>query len=202
MAAPVDLHLALGINFARHFQETLMPLLRPAIALSAALACSAFFAFSAAVAEPSPPQGSAFADIVDFGIYCRPAVTGTQPAPDTTLGYVNVLGGETIIRYRQQQVPATLGISFGVIAQPRRTVLSARMETYRPGRTTPDIWYSDLYEASPSARGFTFEFENELMLGSWRMEAWDGDTQLYSVEFEVVPPAEQPGIGADCNMLS
>lgn len=162
----------------------------------------AVFAATAAFAGPVPPQGSTHVDIVDFGIYCRPEITGTEPAPDTSLGYVNLLGGDTTIRLHQQEIPAILGISFGVIVLPHQTIIGARMETYRPDKADPDIWFADLYEGDQKIRGFTFDFEDEVLPGIWRMEAWDSDTRLYSIEFEVLPPSALPGISADCNMLS
>jgi Domain of unknown function (DUF3859) len=196
MAPPVDLTLALGIKFASPLQERPMLLLRPITAVFAV------FAVTAAFAEPAPPQGSAMTDIVDFGIYCRPSVAGTEAAPDTSLGYVNVLAEDPVFRHQQQEVPAIIGVSFGVLALSHQTILNARMETYRPGKTSPDVWYADMYEGQTKSRGFTFEFEDELLVGLWRMEAWDGDTRLYIIEFDVVPPSALPGIGADCNMLS
>ncbi|MBK6468130.1 MAG: hypothetical protein IPF96_15700 [Rhodobacter sp.] len=81
--------------------------------------------------------------------------------------------------------------------------LSPHMEKHgSQAAGVPEIWYSDLFADVPSMRGYSFDFEAELIPGLWRMEAWDGETRLYSIDFEVVPPSALPGIGSDCNLLS
>ncbi|MFE3836668.1 hypothetical protein [Pseudogemmobacter sonorensis] len=156
-----------------------------------------------ALAKPPAPQSAEFLEILDVGLYCRPPVERTEEAPGTTLGYVNLTVGAPEILYSQQQVPATLGVSFGLIFVSDETILDARMETHRPGAETPDIWYSNLFAGSSSSRGFTFEFEEELRLGRWRLEAWEEERLVYRVEFDVVPAGEAPGNTADhCNPMS
>jgi hypothetical protein len=95
-----------------------------------------------------------------------------------------------------------LGMSFGVVVQSDANHVQARMETWRPGVDTPDIWYADILAGERKMRGFSFDVEEELVTGLWRLEAWDGDRRLYSVEFDVVLPSQMPGIGPDCNFLS
>ena len=155
-----------------------------------------------ALADPAPPTASVLAEIVEYGIYCKPKEAGRVDAPDTALGYINLFEGEFDFRFHQQQVPAQLGMSFGLIIRPAIDVPVARMETYKPGTTAPEVWYTDLHAGEPKTRGFSFDFPEELILGTWRMEGWDGDTRLYSIEFQVVPPSALPGIGPDCNLLS
>jgi hypothetical protein len=54
----------------------------------------------------------------------------------------------------------------------------------------------------PPARGFVFEFPKELVPGLWAMEAYDGETLLYRVEWQVLPGDQLPGIGSDCEFVA
>ena len=153
-------------------------------------------------AEIAPPTAAPIIEITEYGIYCRPQTVSRSEAPETTLGYVDVFEGSPEFRYRQQEVPARIGVSFGVEVMPATDILNVRIETWRPGAGVPDIWYTDFYADTITMRGFAFDFEEELILGRWRMEAWDNDTRLYSVEFEVVVPSALPAIGSDCIFLS
>ena len=175
-----------------------MPAIRPTLPICAAVVAAAL----PVLADPAPPLATPLVTIVEYGIYCRPDVEGTEAAPETSLGYINVFSGLPEFRFQQQQVPARLGVSFGLVVESSVDVAQVRMETWKPGREVPEIWYSDLFADVPSMRCYSFDFEAELIPGLWRMEAWDGETRLYSIDFEVVPPSALPGIGSDCNLLS
>lgn len=153
-------------------------------------------------AEPAPPQTDPQITILDYGIYCRPDVIRQDAAPDTKLGYINVFSEIPVIRHRQQVVPAALGVSFGLILRSEEDFPSTRMESWKPGQTEPEVWFSSLAAGDETSRGFTFEFEEELILGTWRLQSWDRDRLLYSIEFEVVPAKQLSGIVALCDMLS
>ena len=172
--------------------------MRRLLALCVTLLIAAF----PALADPAPPTLTPGIRMLEFGVYCRPSSEGTEPAPETSLGYINLLSTLPEFIHRQQQVPASMGTSFGVVVQADRDILQARVETWKPGQAHPEVWYTDLYAGTPRMRGFAFDFPEEMILGIWRMEAWDGDALLYSVEFEVQPAATLPGISSDCNLLS
>jgi len=155
-----------------------------------------------ALAEPAAPWTAQGIKIADFGIYCPVETAGTEAAPDTSLGYINNLSGTPVIVFHQQQVPARLGVHFGVIVQSLRDIPEVRNVTWLPGAKTPEVWMSSLSGSRPLARGFLFEADRELVTGLWRMEAYDGDTLLYSIEWEVLPPEALPGIGSDCEFVS
>lgn len=155
-----------------------------------------------ALAGPAPPEGSAGIGELQVGILCSPPVTGSDPAPETRRGFVRRVGKVADVGVPGQQVPAALGVSFGLIVLPLHDVPNARMETFRPGSGTPDVWFTDLTAGEAKYRGFAFEYEDELIPGLWRMEAWDGPVRLYRVEFEVLPPGELPGLAELCNLLS
>lgn len=156
----------------------------------------------AALADPAAPALSPGVQLVDYGIYCQTESTGTQPAPETSLGYIDMLPGVPEMIYRQQAIPARLGTSFGVVIQVDRDIPGARIETWKPGAARAETWYDDIFADSPQMRGFAFDYPEEIILGLWRMEAWEGDTRLYSVEFEVRPAETLPGVTSDCNLMS
>ena len=177
------------------------PIAAPITAPIAALALAVLAALPAA-ADPAPPRLAAGVTLMDYGIYCQPEIASRESAPDTRLGYVNIFEGEPVFRLRQQEVPALLGMSFGLVVTSDRDHIQARMETWRPDSDAPDIWYTDIAAGERRMRGFSFDVADELVTGLWRLEAWDGAQQLYAIEFDVVPPSRLPGIGPDCNFLS
>lgn len=93
-------------------------------------------------------------------------------------------------------------MQFGVIVRSDRTISGVRNETWMPDAQRPEVWHVDLLAGQPQARGFMFEYPDELRIGTWRMDAFDGDTLLYSVEWQVLAPDSLPGIGSDCGHMS
>ena len=161
-----------------------------------------FSAGQAAAQLPAAPTTSAEITNLSVGVLCSPRVNDRAVAPDTTLGYTNVVAAPRKIGFSQQRVPATLGVSFGVMFTPTHSLMGVRNETYRPGATTPDVYFTDIEAKAGRYRGFAFEYANELIPGMWRMESWQGDTLLYRVEFQVVPEAALPEIQAQCQGMS
>lgn len=167
-------------------------------ALALALGLAAGSPLAASNGAAAPPETGAAILLQDFGIYCQPKVDSREAAPGTELGYVNIFRDTPEIRFHQQQVPAAIGISFGVVFTPLRDIPGARMASWKPGATQPDVWFSDYSAGVSSSRGFTFEFASELVLGLWRLEAWQEDELLYAVEFDVVRDAALPDVLHSC----
>lgn len=166
------------------------------------LAVLAVCAAGTALADPTPPMAAPGIVIESFGVHCNVEKEGTLEAPGTESGFINLLSGTPEFTHRQQQIPARIGISFAVVAIADREILDVQLVTWKPGATEPEFWYSDLEADAPSIQGFMFETPNELITGLWRLEAYDGDSLLYSVEFEVLPGSALPGVTSDCNLLS
>jgi hypothetical protein len=152
--------------------------------------------------EPAPPVTAPGVTIVDLGVYCRPGTTTREDAPGTTLGYIQKLPDMPAMAFRQQVIPARIGVHFGVIVATDRDIAGLRAETWLPGATKPEVWFTDHTADTPRARGFVFEYERELVPGLWVMEAYDGDTLIYRVEWQVVPGDQLPGVSSDCELLS
>lgn len=181
--------------------ETVVRMMNALIRTLALCLCVAFSA-AAALAELSSPIVGPGITIQEMGIYCRTDTEATEPAPETALGYIFVLDQIPEFAFKQRLVPARLGVSFGLVVTADRDIAGARIDTWRPGATSADIWYSDFTAGVPRMRGFSFDFADELVTGLWRMEAYDGDTMLYSVAFDVRPGSEMPGVTSDCDLLS
>lgn len=156
---------------------------------------------AAAAVTPEPPVYSA--KLTDFlvGVMCSPQVVDRAVAPNTALGYTNVVAEVPKFNFQQQVVPAALGVSFGVSFTSGRALAGVRNLTFRPGNATPDMYYSDL-SAKSTYRGFGFETPDELVLGQWRLESWQGEELLYRVDFEVVSAQSLPDIEAQCQAMS
>lgn len=169
---------------------------------TAFLAVLALLVASPALADPAPPSTAPGIVIEGYGVHCTIETEGTQAAPGTESGFVNLLSGTPEFTHRQQEIPARIGISFAVVALSDRDIVDARLVTWKPDATQPEYWVSDMAANEPSIQGFMFETPAELIPGLWRLEAYEGDTQLYSVEFEVLPGDQLPGVTSDCNLLS
>lgn len=155
-----------------------------------------------AMAELAPVHAAPGIVLDKIGIYCKLETEGREAAPETELGYIQVLEATPEFAFSQREIPARLGISFGILATSDRDIPQARIEVLRPGTSKPDIWYSDFFAEIPALRGFSFDFASELAPGIWTFSAYDGAQQLYSVEFEVLPGSQLPGVSSDCNLMS
>lgn len=153
-------------------------------------------------AEPVPPYLAPGVTLVDLGIFCQPGTTTREDAPETALGYVHAITDLPTVAFRQQEVPARIGVNFGVIVAFDRDLTGVRAETWKPGVPTPDVWYTDETADVPRARGYVLEFPDELLPGLWTMEAYDGDTLLYRVHWEMLPGDQLPGVGSACEFVS
>jgi hypothetical protein len=174
-----------------------MPLHRPQTLL-AALALTA----GPTLAKPVPPTAAPGIVIETYGVHCNIESAGTLAAPNTESGVVDLMSGTPEFTRRQQDLPARIGISFAVVAISDRDIFDVRMTTWKPGATRPEYWVSDMVAGEQSIQGFMFETPSELITGLWRLEAYDGDTLLYSVEFDVLPGDQLPGVTSDCNFVS
>jgi hypothetical protein len=156
----------------------------------------------ASAATPAPPLGSPLVRDLSVGVLCAPRVSDQITAPNTRPGYVNRIAKAPKLSFAQQVVPAALGVSFGITFTPVHDLVGVRNLTYRPGKATPDVYYSDILAKPNRFRGYGFDTPDEMITGLWRLEGWQGDRLLYSVEFEVVPGASLPDIQAQCQGMS
>lgn len=158
-----------------------------------------------ALADPAAPSHASYIDHLEVGIFCTPRDMGQAPAPGTQSGKVHVPHDMIAFDWPGQQiVPAEIGLSFGVKAElsPGFAVPFGEIRVYVPGREAPEIWGSSFSDFGPTLSFFSFDREEELLPGLWRLEAWDGAERLYSVTFEVVPAASISRISGACGAVS
>ena len=157
-----------------------------------------------AQAEPAPPVAAPDVALLPLRPFCPLQPMPQRPAPGTLSGWIHVPDGTIDFHWPDRQVvPAAIGLAFGVKSQMVPGVFaSGEMRVYRPGSTVPETWESSFSDTGEQFGFFRFDREDELIPGIWRFEAWEGVTQLYSVEFEVVPAAALPEIAQACGATS
>ncbi|MFN3280538.1 MAG: hypothetical protein ACK40I_02550 [Tabrizicola sp.] len=155
-------------------------------------------------AGPAVPEASADVASLSAGVFCALQAMDQRPAPGTLSGWIHVPDGEIDFHWPGRQVvPAQIGLAFGVKSRLSPGLfLSGEMRVFRPGATSPETWDSSFTDTGDQFGFFRFDREDELIPGIWRFEAWAGEQQLYSVEFEVVPAAALPEIAQACGAIS
>lgn len=155
-------------------------------------------------AEPALPQANPMVASLKVGVFCALQAMDQRPAPGTISGWIHVPDGMIDFHWPDAQVvPAVIGLAFGVKSRMVPGVFtSGEMRVFRPGASAPETWDSTFSDTGEQFGFFRFDREDELIPGLWRFEAWEGETQLYSVEFEVVPAAALPAIAQACGAVS
>lgn len=156
------------------------------------------------VESVAPPELDAEIADIKWGIFCALREMDRVPAPGTLSGWMHVPKEKLDFHWPHHRVvPAALGLAFGVRARLAEGAAPIEVEirVYRPGLDRPDVWTSWLGE-SFNLVFFRFDTEDELLTGRWRFEAWNGERQLYAVDFQVVPAAALAGIADICGATS
>lgn len=141
--------------------------------------------------------------VFDFGLYCTEGDGVEAEAPDTINGSVVSVDGSRLMAV-QQQIPAALGVTFGVRAGALANLnTDARFTISHPpmgaNNVTEQGWFVGFDDAGPSGAYWVFEDDFELVTGSWFMSARDLQGELlFSVAFEVVPPDAYTGAIPSC----
>ena len=144
--------------------------------------------------------------IVSFetGVICAPEAVGTRPAPDTVAGTTHVIDVEPPFVSTENRVPAVLGIGFGIkaMASGYDGIDDVTMRITHPpmgdGGVTSQTYPSRISGLDPSLTFYQFDFDYELLEGTWQMEAFKQGTLLYRTSFEVVAPRKLPELASVC----
>ncbi len=156
-------------------------------------------------ADAPPPVSGPQVASLEYGVFCALQAMDKRPAPGTEAGWVHVPDGPIDFHWPDRQVvPAALGLAFGVKARMRPGVYvgSGEVRVWRPGNDQPEIWDSSFTDMEGALNFFRFDHDRELLPGIWIFEAWDGNSRLFSVAFEVVPTAALPEIAQACGVTS
>jgi hypothetical protein len=155
-----------------------------------------------AQADPDPPSHAVSVNIQQLGVICKPTNFDLLDAPQTQGGSVKTYDGAPVFVAKGQKVPALAGISFGVQFTVSHDVAKLRYMISLPDWNRRDIWEISTTADRINHQGYSEGPEAPPEPGIYLLEAWDGDTQLYAVEFEVVPAAQMPGINSVCDLVS
>ena len=141
---------------------------------------------------------------LEAGILCGPETIGTTPAPGTIEGATHIIENEPDFVSTVQVVPAVLGLGFGVKSQ---SVMPDGIDSVEIIVTHPEMgetavamqsFSTRISGADPSLTFYQFDHIYELVHGTWQFVARSGETQLYSVSFEVVDPRLVPELASLC----
>lgn len=141
------------------------------------------------------------------GVVCGPPVIGSSPAPDTIAGSTHIIAEDPPFIAEIRQVPAVIGIGFGVKAQARDPsgLSDVTMTVTHPpigdAGTTTQSYRSWVSGTEPSMTFYQFDEEYERVTGTWTFTATHAGEELFAVSFDVVPPQALPDLAAACGYL-
>lgn len=169
--------------------------------------CTFFFAILPVMAMGQTAVDDTVSALIvshEAGIVCSPPTVGTSPAPDTLAGETHLIANDPPFVSTGRRVPAVLGIGFGVksqalvptgIADVTMTITHPEMGELN---ATSQTYQTRISGADTSLTFYQFDFDYEMVLGRWQMQATQGDTLLYSTSFDVVSPSEVPELARIC----
>ncbi len=160
------------------------------------------------LAAPASAQeaGDSIASVLsqfEAGILCAQEVIGTSPAPDTVAGITNIIDSDPPFVSNGRQVPAVLGVGFGVKAQsagidyPEVTMVLTH-PPMGPEGMTRQSYTTAIGTAVTGISFYQLEYDYELVVGHWTFTAMAEGKVLYSAGFDVVPPEQVPELAGVC----
>jgi len=161
----------------------------------------------AAPAIAQDKTGPAIASL-ETGVICPPESTGTRPAPDTVAGVTNVIVDEPPFVSTVNKVPAVMGIGFGAkaMAESAFGIDDVTMTITHPAmgaqKATSQSFQTSISGTDTSITFYQFDYDYELLPGTWTMTATSADEVLYTTTFQVVRPNDIPELAAICNFES
>jgi len=174
----------------------MLDLLIPRLACLCAVLSGAMAGSEAGAAINSPG-----AERIDYGYLCQLPTAEIVEAPNTVSGELNLVDGIPVFFRRTTTIPAQIGLSFGVTVDVSPGFIgSAVIETRHPPMGPEGIetesWVTEFTADSTGYAGFTFDFDYELLPGTWTFVATANGRLIYEVDFEVVRVEGGPVI--DC----
>jgi hypothetical protein len=170
--------------------------------------CVAIIFASTTLAETLPTHSDDYVSpqlsVIDVGIICAQEIVGLNDAPGTVAGSTNIIEGEPDFISPARFVPAVLGVGFGVKSQAQSLlgIDGVTMTVTHPPMgadgTTVQVYGTAISGQSTSLTFYQFDYNYELVVGHWQMEAsLDGDI-IYRVGFDVVVPDAMPQLASAC----
>lgn len=148
---------------------------------------------------------------LEAGVICPPPTIGSAPAPGTVAGTTHIIDDEPPFVSASRRVPAVLGIGFGIkaLAADDFGIEDVTVVVTHPAMGADQVevqqFATRISGVSPSITFYQFDYDYELLYGTWTMTGIADERTLYSVTFEVVPPGDIPELAGICgyqDMLS
>lgn len=138
------------------------------------------------------------------GVICEVEMQGSRPAPETLSGILNLIDQDRPIDVVTPQVPAELGLSFGIRAALKAgaampdVMVVVTHPPMGPDGVTVEKWAAAMNFGQPSLNLFTFEKEYELVQGAWMFQLESEGEVLLQQPFEVTAPGTVPAVQQTC----
>lgn len=145
--------------------------------------------------------GTAIAELY-AGVICAAKVVGTTPAPDTVAGVSNIIEEDPPFVSVGRVVPAVIGVGFAIKARTTSDMNDLLVVVTHPPMgpdgMTRESFPTSLSSFELSMNAWQFEYDYELVVGTWSFSVFDGNKLIYRVPFEVVPPDMLPELAGVC----
>lgn len=161
------------------------------------------------VATPALADSHLTADPASFswigaGVLCAAESSTREAAPDTRLGFIDLVEGEITLGLDTATIPAIPGLSFGVVADVAEgagrfgvTIVVTHPPMGTDG-TVRESWVTDFVSGESTANFFRFDLPEERVPGDWTLQAEQDGQVFYTARFRVVDPASLPGFSDPC----
>jgi hypothetical protein len=142
----------------------------------------------AGLATPGSADGLSF----EYGLICQVTAQGERSAPNTELGHINLINQDRRFDITTTQIPAQLGLSFGIRALFDGTTVPDKIDisvTHPPmgqAGITEQHWDAVISPDRPVLNVFSFEFPYEMVPGIWEFRLLHDGTELARQRFEVL----------------
>ncbi|MGH1416098.1 MAG: DUF3859 domain-containing protein [Pelagimonas sp.] len=146
--------------------------------------------------------------MLDYGVICDIKLGGTEPAPDTASGVINLIDQKKEVDVATAFVPAHIGLSFGLrtVLRDETELNGAKMRIIHPPMgpdgITQQSWHAPMRGNDPLVNLYSFETDDELVLGLWTFQLIHEGKVLIEQGFQVLPQGSVAEVQQVCFGLS
>lgn len=129
---------------------------------------------------------------LEYGVICELSSQGERSAPETELGRINLINQDRRFDVVTTQIPAQLGLSFGIRAEftdetpPQRIEISVSHPPMGQNQVIEQRWGAALNPDRPSLNVFSFEYPHELVPGLWEFRILQDGATIAQQQFDVL----------------
>lgn len=131
------------------------------------------------------------------GAFCAVEIVGEEVAEGTLSGTLNLVDGPPVFFSEGPLVPAQIGVGFGihldvVPAYEGVATVKTTHPPMGPNGITEQTWQTTYTPGNVAYNGFTFEYDYELVTGTWTISAEADGREIFYAEFTVIDPSFAP----------